>query len=55
MSSKRKCTVAKQQMLEIQSSSSNASKAELRTKYGVRETNNPLFDLGFDLYKYGRI
>ena len=38
---------------QIKSARSNTRQNQLRTEHGLRETENPLFELNIDLYKYG--
>ena len=37
---------------KINNEKTEASKQELRKKYGLHERRNPLFDLPVDLYRY---
>ena len=41
-----------QQIEEISSQEKATSKAQLRTKYGLKETPNSLFSLSVDFYRY---
>ena len=42
---------ANEQIEEIKSKNSEREKAELRTRYGIKETLNPLLSIAADLFR----
>lgn len=48
----RRCSrIAKSQIMKIMSANNVKTKQELRTKYGLKEKENPLLDMSIDIYK----
>ena len=41
-----------QQIDEIKKLESESAKKDKRTEYGIKEMDNPLFELSIDLYRY---